>query len=71
MADSQKTYWSFFNLAGRFIGVCFGLIGLVFVIYGAASGGAVYLVPGLVVAVLGALLLMAKPYRAKGDGPKV
>jgi hypothetical protein len=63
MSDWQKTYWKLFNLAGKFVGVWFLLGGVVFIIYGVAAGGALFVIPGLVVAVLGVLLFIAKPYR--------
>jgi hypothetical protein len=63
MADWRKTYWQIFNFAGRAVGALFTLVGVVFVIYGVTAGGALYVVTGLVVAVLGILLICARPYR--------
>ena len=67
MSDWQKTYLKLFNLAGRFVGVCFFLGGVVFIIYGVAAGGALFVIPGLVVAVLGVLLFIARPYRPQSS----
>jgi hypothetical protein len=63
MSDWRKIYWQSFNVAGRLVGACFVLVGAIFVIYGMTSGGAMFAVPGLVVAVLGVLLVCARPYR--------
>jgi uncharacterized membrane protein YhhN len=67
MSDWKKTYWKLFNLAGRFVGVCFFLGGVVFIIYGVSAGGALFVIPGLVVAVLGVLLFIARPYRPQSS----
>lgn len=67
MSDSQKSYWSFFNIIGRLVGACFALVGVIFVIYGVAAGGALYAVPGLVVGVLGILMCIAKPIDPNND----
>ena len=65
MSDWQKTYWKLFNFAGKFVGVCFFLWGVFFIFYGVAAGGALYVIPGLIGAVLGVLLFIARPYRPK------
>jgi membrane-bound ClpP family serine protease len=63
MSDWRRTYWQSFNIVGRIVGVLFALVGAIFIIYGLSGGGAVFAIPGLVVAVLGVLLFFAKPYR--------
>jgi hypothetical protein len=63
MPDWRKAYWQGFNFVGKIVGVLFILFGTIFVICGATSGGAIFLIPGLVVAVLGILLIFARPYR--------
>ena len=70
MSDIQNTYWSVFNLLGKVVGLCFALVGIISIIYGIASGGALYVVPGLVVGALGVLLFLAKPYRPSSDDSK-
>ncbi len=67
MSDSRKGRLVLFNFLGRFVGGWFVFGGVVFVIYGFASGGAEFVVPGLVVGVLGVLLILAKPYRPDLD----
>jgi sugar phosphate permease len=63
MSDWRKTYWQGFNIAGKIVGVLFALFGIIFIVYGATSGGATFVIPGLIVAVLGILLVCARPYR--------
>jgi hypothetical protein len=63
MSHWQKCHSQLFNIAGRFVGAWFVLGGVIFIIYGVTNGGALYVVPGLVVAVLGILLICARPYR--------
>ncbi len=63
MSHRQKCHSQLFNIAGRFVGACFVLGGVIFIIYGVTKGGALYVVPGLVVTVLGILLICARPYR--------
>jgi hypothetical protein len=67
MSSPQKGHWVLFNFLGRFVGAWFVFGGVVFVIYGFASGGAEFVIPGLVVGVLGVLLILAKPYRPDPD----
>jgi hypothetical protein len=63
MIDGRKTYWRLFNIAGRIVGVWFVLGGTIFIIYGAKSGGALFVIPGLLVVVFGILLICARSYR--------
>jgi hypothetical protein len=63
MSDWRKTYWRFFNFAGRLVGAWFIFGGVVFILYGFASGGIVFIIPGLITTVFGILLIFAKPYR--------
>jgi hypothetical protein len=63
MSGWRKGYWTVFNSLGRVVGALFILAGVIFVIYGASDGGSLFVVPGLVVSVLGVLLIFAKPYR--------
>jgi hypothetical protein len=67
MSDRRTTHWQFFNFAGRLVGAWFVFGGVIFIIYGFASGGAEFVIPGLVVGVLGVLLILAKPYRPDLD----
>jgi uncharacterized membrane protein HdeD (DUF308 family) len=70
MADTQKSYWKLFNVLGRFVGVCFALAGVIFVILGAAQQDSLIAAVGLVVAVLGVLMVCAKPSRPHGKSSK-
>jgi hypothetical protein len=63
MSDRRTTHWRFFNFAGRLVGAWFVFGGVIFIIYGFASGGVEFVITGLVVGVLGVLLILAKPYR--------
>lgn len=63
MSEWRRTYWQSFNVAGRIVGVLFAFVGAIFIIYGLNGGGALFVVPGVVVAVLGVRLFFAKPYR--------
>jgi 1,4-dihydroxy-2-naphthoate octaprenyltransferase len=63
MADTRTGHWKIFNALGKFIGVCFIFGGVVVLIFGAAQRDWLIGVPGLVVAVLGILLTLARPYR--------
>ena len=67
MSDSKKGHWSVFNFLGRLVGAWFIFGGIIFIIYGFASGGAEFVIPGLVIGVLGVLLILAKPYRPDLD----
>ena len=63
MSNWRKTYWQLFNILGRIVGVLFVLVGGISFIHGLTSAGALIAVVGLVVAVLGILLVFAKPFR--------
>jgi len=63
MADTKTTYWKFFNAAGRAVGVGFVLVGAGILIYGVVQRDWLFAVPGFVIAVLGMLLMLARPYR--------
>jgi hypothetical protein len=63
MADTQTGYWKFFNALGKLVGVCFILGGIVILVFGATQRDWLIGVPGLIVAALGVLLLLARPYR--------
>ena len=63
MADYEKSHWAVFNALGKFVGVCFTLVGVVVLIYGVAQRDWLFAVPGLVVTALGVLLTLARPYR--------
>ena len=63
MAGTKTIYWKFFNAAGRIVAVGFVLGGAVILIYGAVQRDWLIAVPGFVVAVLGMLLMLARPYR--------
>jgi len=69
--DRQKGYWSFFNFATRFVGVCFVLVGGICFYYAHLQGDILAMVMTAVVSVLGILLNLAKPYRPDlgGQGP--
>jgi hypothetical protein len=71
MPNRGKTYWRLFNVLGRIVGVLFTLGGAIFIIYGLTSASALVAVVGLVVAVLGILLVFAKPFRPdfRDSGP--
>ena len=64
MADTKTTYWKYFNALGRVVGVGFVLVGAVILIYGAVQRDWLIAVPGFVIAVLGILLMLARPYRS-------
>ncbi len=63
MSNSRKTYWQFFNIAGRIVGVVFTFGGTIIVIFSLRGGDAIGAVLGLIVAMLGVLLLFAKSYK--------
>ncbi|MEY2466911.1 MAG: hypothetical protein QOD03_1432, partial [Verrucomicrobiota bacterium] len=54
-----------FNLLGRVVGVGFVLIGSLFFLLGAVHGDWIMGSAGFLVAGLGVLLVLAKPYRPK------
>jgi hypothetical protein len=62
MSDRRKGHSQLFNFLGRVVGAIFTLGGCVFIIYGVAGGGALFAISGLLVAVLGILLICARPY---------
>jgi hypothetical protein len=62
MSDWKKGHLQVFNFLGRIVGAIFTLGGGVFIIYGVAGGGALFVISGLVVAVLGVVLICARPY---------
>jgi uncharacterized membrane protein HdeD (DUF308 family) len=77
MSDWQDHYWSFFNFAGRFVGVCFIIGGGVCFYYALKQGDVLAIVMTAIVAVLGILLICSKSYRPasrnsseRPDGPK-
>jgi hypothetical protein len=63
MPDWRNTYWQGFNFVGKIVGELFILFGTVFIIYGVTSNGAAFVITGLIVAVLGILLVCARPSR--------
>jgi hypothetical protein len=65
MSARRKIYFRLINIAGRLVGGWFVFGGVIFIIYGIASGGALFVVPGLIIAVVGILLICAKPYYPK------
>ena len=64
MSDWKKCHLQFINFLGRFVGTIFTLGSCVFILYGIAGGGggALFAISDLVVAVLGVLLICARPY---------
>jgi membrane-bound ClpP family serine protease len=64
MSDWRKIYWQGFNFVGKIVGVLFILFGTIFIVYGATSNGAAFVITGLIVAVLGILLVCARPSRS-------
>jgi hypothetical protein len=66
-------YWKFFNALGRVVGFLFFIVGLIMGIYGLnllknqQADAWLIIVVSSVTAVLGILLLMAKPYQPKGS----
>jgi len=63
MMDTKTGYWRMFNALGKFIGVCFVLGGGVVMLFGASQRDWLIGVSGFIVAVLGVLLTLARPYR--------
>lgn len=66
MQNWRTTYWNLFNTLGRVVGVCFALVGLGFAVSGIMQRDWLVLGIGSVVAVLGVLLVVARPYRSPG-----
>jgi hypothetical protein len=63
MSDWRSYYWRGFNVAGRFVGACFTIVGGIGFYYAFSKGDVLTMVVTAVVAVLGVLLICAKPYR--------
>lgn len=63
MADTRTGFWKILNALGKFVGVCFILGGVVVLLFGAAQRDWLIGAPGFVVAALGVLLTLARPYR--------
>jgi uncharacterized membrane protein len=63
MADTITRYWKIFSALGKFVGVCFIVAGVAVLIFGPAQRVWLIGVTGFVVAALGALLTLARPYR--------
>ena len=63
MADTRTGYWKVFNTLGKVVGVGFILVGVVVLISGAVQRDWLIGVAGFVVALLGVLLMLARPYR--------
>jgi hypothetical protein len=63
MSDWQKTYWQVFNIAARFVGAGFVIVGGICFYYALSQGDVLAIVMIAVVAVLGFLMICAKPYR--------
>lgn len=61
MYNPRKIYRQFLNVAICFVGVCFAVVGVMFIIF-FTSGSALFAVPGLVVAALGVLLACKRPW---------
>jgi cytochrome c biogenesis protein CcdA len=66
-------YWTVFNALGRIVGILFFIGGLIICAYGLISlrnqqaDAWLIIIVSLVVAVLGMLLAVAKPYRPKDN----
>lgn len=67
MTDYEKKHWQVFNALGKIVGAGFALVGGIFAISGLVQTDGLIAVIGLVVAVLGILLLLAKPSRPGSD----
>jgi hypothetical protein len=65
MVDYRTAHSKIVNALGRVVGVGFVLVGAVVGIFGIVRQGWLIPVPGLVVAVLGVLMMLARPYRPK------
>lgn len=62
MSNFKTIYWKIFNALGRVVGVGFILVGVIGFISGLVQRDGLIAVPALIVAVLGVLLLFARPY---------
>jgi hypothetical protein len=56
-------FWKIFNALGRFVGLGFLVVGSILALWGLEQREWLIAVPGIVVAILGCLLLVARPYR--------
>jgi hypothetical protein len=63
MSDWRSYYWRGFNVAGRFVGAGFVIVGGIVFCYAVSQGDVLEMVVTGVVPVLGVLLICAKPYR--------
>ena len=73
MADWRTYYWRFFNIAGRFVGTWFVVVGGILLYYAISHRDVLAIVLVSVCVVLGVLMLIAKPYRPdlrESDSPK-
>lgn len=76
MHNWRSIYWKLFNVLGRIVGVLFFAVGLTIGIYGFVSLRSSQIQPfeawlmivlSLIVAVLGFLLIIARPYRPENS----
>jgi hypothetical protein len=63
MSDQQDKYWASFNIAGRVVGGCFFVAGFIIFASFLTQGEFLGAAAGVVVAVLGILMMCAKPSR--------
>ena len=66
MTNWRTTYWNVFNAAGRLVGASFTVVGLIIGGYGVSQSDWLIAASGSIVAVLGVVLLVGKPYRPPG-----
>jgi peptidoglycan biosynthesis protein MviN/MurJ (putative lipid II flippase) len=63
MKYSQSLHWKIFNVLGRIVGVGFVIGGLILAIYGLVSHDWLGVLMPSIMAILGILLIKAKPYK--------
>jgi len=61
MSDQRTTHWKIFNAMGRVIGLGFVLVGVLISFSGAVQRDGLTAMIGVLTAVLGTLLLLARP----------
>ena len=74
MSNWQTSYWWFFNVLGRFVGVWFIAIGGIVFLYAVSQGDWLTVCFTALGPIFGILLLCAKPYRPylpRGDSEAV